>query len=224
MINGQRCQGEFPPGIPSGIDTSRLVFKNISIPTVPKGVTVSGTAVSWNNTDNAEYRLYDGSTSDADIKAEWKAGKYTTALAYTPVKGGITLNADGKRHDQTFTFETIPEGNYKLVIFKPGKYVPKIVPINVSTTDYDCGQLKLWLYGDVTGDGIINSIDVLQIQLKVAGSLSLIDLGDATEKSDKIAAANITFAGLGDNVINSIDALQLQLKIAGASSLYDSIL
>ena len=107
--------------------------------TVAKGFTVSGTALSWNDTNDALYYLYPSTTEDAAIKAEWKSGSYT-GIACTS-KG--TPTASGKQFEQTFTFDTIPEGNYKLVIFKPDKYVPKIVPITVESTALDLGQLKL---------------------------------------------------------------------------------
>ena len=179
-------------------------------PALTGTATITGTAVSWNNTDNAEYRLYDGSTSDADIKAEWKAGTYTTALAYTPVKGGITLNADGKRHDQTFTFDTIPEGNYKLVIFKPGKYVPKIVSITVSTTDYDCGQLKLWLKGDVNGDGIVNGNDIQRLYSHITGASTL-------TADDALIVANAN----EDTAINGNDIQRIFAHIVGSNIFSD---
>ena len=181
-------------------------------PALTGTATITGTAVSWNNTDNAEYLLYDGSTSDADIKAEWKAGTYTTALAYTPVKGGITLNADGKRYDQTFSFSTIPAGNYNLVIFKPDKYVPKIVPITVESTALDLGQLKLWLYGDVTYDGIIDGTDAVQIKRRFAGKTpNAFTSGAAGDLNDRLLCADVNF----DEVIDGTDAVQIQRYFAG---------
>lgn len=186
--------------------------KRITVIVRPKGVSVSGTAVSWNNTDNAEYLLYDGSTSDADIKAEWKkGGPYTTALAYTPVKGGITANSDGKRYDQTFSFDTVAADSYKLVIFKPGKYVPKIVPITVESTAIDLGQLKLWLYGDVNYDGTVNSRDATQI-LRY-------DTGNKTLTSEEKLAADVNC----DGEVNSRDALQIFRYDAGNASALNSI-
>lgn len=136
-INGTERTGTYSGGI--------LTLTDITVPVKPKGVEVSGTAVSWNDTDNAEYLLYDDSTSDADIKAEWKTGTYRNALAYTPVKGGITPNADGKRHDQTFTFDTVAAGEYKLVIVKPGGYLPSITSINVTGGNYLAGTIQLHL-------------------------------------------------------------------------------
>lgn len=222
-INGKRYQGEFAKRIPSGDDTSQLIFKSITIPNVPKGVSVSGTAVSWSNTDNAEYRLYDGSTSDADIKADMKLASPVKALAYTATKGGITANADGKRYDQTFSFSTVPAGTYKLAIFKPGKYVPKIVPITIDSTDYTCGQLKLWLYGDVNYDGKVSIIDAVQIQMYKAGKTSVFTDGSGQDIADRMVAANVTEVTVGDTIVNVLDAVQIQLYKAGKSSAFDSM-
>ena len=144
-------------------------------PDYSTGVTVSGTAVSWNSTDDAIYMLYSGTTEDATIKADWKAGTYETAIR-TATKGGITdVTVDSKSmKSQTFIFEGVEAGTYKLVILKPGKYVPKIVEITVSTETVDVGQQKLWLYGDVTYDGNVNADDVLQIRRYVANMSSTI--------------------------------------------------
>lgn len=180
-------------------------------PALTGTATITGTAVSWNDTDNAVYLLYDGSTSDADIKAEWKAGKYTNALAYTPVKGGITPNADGKRHDQTFTFDTVAEGEYKLVIFKPDKYVPKIVSITVGTDAYDCGQLKLWLYGDVNYDGRIRTNDATMIYQSIAKIITLSD--------EQFLASDVN----QDSKIRTNDATEIYKKVANKASLFDSM-
>ena len=187
-------------------DRGLVCLKDIKVPVVSQGVSVSGTAVSWNDTDNAVYLLYDGSAGDTDIKAEWKAGVYTTALAYTPVKGGMIANADGKRHDQTFTFQAIPAGDYKLVILKPGKYVPKIVPITVSEADCDCGQLKLWLYGDVNYDGKVNAADSTQVlRYFNAKSPNVFSQGSAQDQADRLLAANVN----GDSIINAADSTQI---------------
>ena len=171
--------------------------------TVAEGFTVSGTALSWNDTNDVLYYLYPSTTEDAAIKAEWKSGTYTTALAYTPAKGGITPNADGKRYDQTFTFDTIPEGNYKLVIFKPGKYVPKIVSITVESTALDLGQLKLWLYGDVNYDGAVKTIDITMARQYFKGNLTLTD--------EQIAVMDMN----GDGAIKVIDITILRQYFKG---------
>ena len=172
-------------------------------------VSVRGTAVSWNAANNAEYLLYDGSTSDADIKAEWKTGTYKKALAYTPVKGGITANSDGRRYDQTFSFSAVTPGSYKLAIFKPGKYVPKIVSLTVGTTDYTCGQLKLWLYGDVNYDGKVKPGDATQILKYVALKRTL--------TAEELLAADVN----DDGKVKSGDATQILKYVALKNSAFD---
>ena len=175
-------------------------------PALTGTATITGTAVSWNDTDNAEYLLYDGSTSDADIKAEWKAGTYTTALAYTPVKGGITLNADGKRHDQTFTFDTIPAGSYKLVIVKPGHGL-WIEELTVNTDNITDKSVQLYKMGDVNRDGKVNGTDALWVRQSGAGSRTL----DAYQK---------VLADLNrDGKVNGTDVLWIRQIGAGSRTL-----
>ena len=201
--------GEYPPyptvngeeyvyASNSVTDGSKVTI-NIALPVKSKGVSVSGTAVSWNNTDNAEYRLYDGSTSDAAIKAEWKTGSYTGTACTS--KG--TPTASGKQFEQTFQFDTVTEGNYKLVIFKPGKYVPKIVPITVESTALDLGQLKLWLYGDVNYDGAVKTIDITMARQYFKGNLTLTD--------EQIAVMDMN----GDGAIKVIDITILRQYFKG---------
>ena len=181
--------------------------KTITVIVKSKGVSVSGTAVSWNNTDNVEYLLYDGSTSDADIKAEWKkGGPYTTALAYTPVKGGITANSDGKRYDQTFSFNTIPEGNYKLVIVKPGHGL-WIEELTVNTDNITDKSVQLYKMGDVNRDGKVNNTDALWVRQSSAG-------GRVLEAYQKILADVNR-----DGKVNNTDALWIRQISAGSRTL-----
>ena len=173
--------------------------------TVAKGFTVSGTAVSWNATNDALYYLYPSTTEDAAIRAQWKTGSYTGTACTS--KG--TPTASGKQFEQTFTFDTVAAGNYKLVIFKPGKYVPKIVSITVESTALDLGQLKLWLYGDVTGDGKIRTGDATQIYKYLADERTFTD--------DEFAAADVT----GDGKIRTGDATQIYKYLASENSKFD---
>ena len=66
-------------------------------------------------------------------------------VMFEPNNSGYALGQHGNanfKFAQTFQFDTVAEGDYKLAIFKPGKYVPKIVPITVGSTDHDCGALQ----------------------------------------------------------------------------------
>lgn len=175
--------------------------------TVAKGFTVSGTAVSWNATNDALYYLYPSTMEDADIKAEWKSGSYTGTACTS--KG--TPTASGKQFEQTFTFDTVAEGNYKLVIFKPGKYVPKIVPITVESTALDLGQLKLWLYGDVNYDGKVKAGDATQI-LKYTSY-------KRTFSEEEMLAADVN----NDGKIKAGDATQILKYTSYKASAFDNM-
>ena len=188
---------------------------------LPGGVTVSGTAVSWNNQNNAEYLLYPSTADDNTIKSEWKTGTYTTALAYTAAKGGMTQNADGKRYNQTFSFQDVTPGQYKLAIFKPGKYVPKIVPFTVESTAVNLGEQKLWLYGDVTYDGAVTGTDASQVLRYTKLANSIFSTGTEQDKADRREAANVTNPKNGDSEITSIDASQILRYTKLAASVFD---
>lgn len=200
-------------------DRGLVCIKDVKVPVVPEGVSVSGTVKSWNATDDALYYLYPSTMEDADIKAEWKSGGYTGTACTS--KG--TPAASGNQFAQTFQFDTVAEGDYKLAIFKPGKYVPKIVPITVGSTDHDCGQLKLWLYGDVNYDGKVSVIDATQTQRYAAGKSSKFTEGTLQDIEDRKLAANVTEPKNHDNRIDVVDATQIQRYIAGKTSTFESM-
>lgn len=200
-------------------DRGLVCIKDVKVPVVPEGVSVSGTVKSWNATDDALYYLYPPTMEDADIKAEWKSGGYTGTACTS--KG--TPAASGNQFAQTFQFDTVAEGDYKLAIFKPGKYVPKIVPITVGSTDHDCGQLKLWLYGDVNYDGKVSVIDATQTQRYAAGKSSKFTEGTLQDIEDRKLAANVTEPKNHDNRIDVVDATQIQRYIAGKTSTFESM-
>lgn len=186
-------------------DRGLVCIKDVKVPVVPEGVSVSGTVKGWNATDDALYYLYPSTMEDANIKAEWKSGGYTGTACTS--KG--TPTASGNQFAQTFQFDTVAEGDYKLAIFKPGKYVPKIVPITVGSTDHDCGQLKLWLYGDVNYDGKVKSGDATQILKYVALKKTL--------TAEELLAAYVN----DDGKVKSGDATQILKYVALNNSAFD---
>ena len=173
---------------------------------IGNGSTVSGTAVSWNNTDNAVYLLYNSSVSDTDIKADMKLASPEKALAYTAVKGGITQNADGKRYDQTFSFSTVPAGTYKLAIFKPGGYIVSIAEIVVDAIDVE-QDAELILKGDIKLDGVIDSKDLLLLKRNLSNSTKYPLEGNA------LLAADLR----EDDVIDSKDLLVMKRYLSNSS-------
>lgn len=188
-----------------------------------QGSTVSGTAVAWNDTDDAVYLLYPSTMADADIRAEWTSGTYGTAgnAVATGTKDEIAAaTVDGKAmKSQAFSFEGVADGTYKLAIFKPGKYVPLIKAVTVSGGALDVGQVKLWLYGDVNYDGQVKSNDVLQINRYINGQQSMFDLGDDEAKSMRVSASDIN----SDQSVKSNDVLQINRYINGLTSMINNL-
>lgn len=170
--------------------------------TVAKGFTVSGTAVSWNDKDNALYSLYPSSMTDAAIKVEWKDGSYTGAACTS--KG--TPTASGKQFAQTFSFDTVATGEYKLVIVKPGHGL-WIEELTVNTDNITDKSVQLYKMGDVNKDGKVNSTDALWVRQSSAGGRVL----DAYQKI--LADLN------RDGKVNSTDALWIRQISAGSRTL-----
>lgn len=221
-----------PTETTTGIGTYTAIFENelfetqtdtVEIPVTGSeeetGTTVSGTAVSWNGSDDTVYLLYSSSSDDAAIKAEWAAENPEYTALYTATKGDITeTTVDSKSmKSQSFTFEGVAEGTYKLVILKPGKYVPKIVEITVGSEAVDVGQQKLWLCGDVNYDGLIASNDATQINRYFNNKASIFDSGDTQTKIDRLAAADVNI----DGSILSNDATQINRYFNNKSSVFD---
>ena len=184
----------------------------------PEGVTVSGTAASWNSTDDAVYLLYADTVDDATIKTEWKAGTYTAA--YTGTKGTIAAATVETKNmqAQSFSFAGVANGTYKLAVFKPGKYVPKIVTVTVSGSDVDMGTQKLWLYGDVNYDGTADAKDVTQITRYANKKGSLFTSGTAEVNAERLLSCDIN----GDGVVDAKDATQITRYANKKGSLFNN--
>jgi len=125
-----------------------------------EGVAVDGTITSWDDiNDDAIVNLYDPTYSDADIRADMENGTPVNAIENVATLGTPTYDSVSKRYNQSFSFADVSAGDYKVAIYKTGKYVVKVATISIGATNINAGALKLWLYGDVNDDGIINSSD-----------------------------------------------------------------
>ena len=112
----------------------------ISIPPVPKGVTVGGTVTSY------------GEASE----------KVTVTL--TPASGGTSLpatltSATGTApYSQNYTFAAVPAGDYTLKVTKKG-HAPWTENITVSNSNVTGKNVAVYLIGDVNGDGDVTGKD-----------------------------------------------------------------
>ena len=109
-------------------------------------------------------------------------------------------NADGKRSDQTFSFEAKADGTYKLAVYKPGGYVITIKTIEVATAPV-VENVELWLLGDVLADGKIDAKDVLKLRRHVFDPVTY----PLTEQEQ--ACANLYAS---DDKIDAKDVLKLR--------------
>lgn len=182
---------------------STLTLTNVTLPVKPKGVEVSGTVLSWNSTDDATYVLYPASMSDADIKAKWKAGD---SFSGTVCGSKSVPTASGKQYAQTFTFDTVAAGDYKLVIVKPGHGL-WIEELTVNTDNITDKSVQLYKMGDVNRDGKANSTDALWVRQSSVGGRVL----DAYQKI--LADLN------RDGKVNGTDVLWIRQIGAGSRTL-----
>ena len=185
------------------------------------GKVISGSAVSWNASDDAVYLLYPATTDDATIKAEWNMETPVYTALRTAIKGSITdVTVDSKAmKSQDFTFGGVVEGSYKLAILKPGKYVPKIVEITVGNEDVNVGQQKLWLYGDVNYDGKVNNKDLLEVKGYLDDPSSWFGSADEQTEADRMLAADVN----ADGLVDETDRAEIEMYKNGKPSVFDQM-
>ena len=122
------------------------------------GGAVSGEISSWDGTDNVIVKLYDGAVSDEEIRADMKFG--TPQKAFPNIFVATELSLSNNKYYQSFEFQKIAAGNYKVAFFKPGGHVVDIKSVSVkdsSVTDINADMQKC---GDINNDGNFNSLDL----------------------------------------------------------------
>ena len=148
-INGQRYQGEFGKDNLGRNDTSRLVFKNISIHTVPKGVEVRGKVKSY---------------GDANETVTVTLLQGTSVIGSPQVLTGASGSAP---YDQAYSFDTVPAGTYTLKVEKKG-HAPFTKEITVGDSNVT-ENVTIYLIGDVNRDGKIDATDMQRIYAHISG-------------------------------------------------------
>lgn len=142
----------------------------------------------------------------------------------TDKKVTVELVSDGETVAATlvadrYTFDGVEAGTYAFKVSKSGHATREY---EIVVTDDNISQdVEISLYGDVTGDGVINSTDILQINRKIANLSSVFS---QTENADyRLVIANITKLTMNDDIINSGDVLQINRKVANLSSVFDTL-
>lgn len=149
--------------------------KNLS-----EGVTVSGTVTSWNNVNDTVIRIYSATMQANDIKKDIKSESPNLGKAIS-LDSAITTNA--KRFDQKYSVTGVANGEYVIAVYKPKHAV--YITSNLSITGNTVQNIELYLLGDVTGDGKVNTTDVSRLFAHARGIKVLtgyqLACGDVTE-------------------------------------------
>ena len=130
-------------------DEYALTVTNKTIPTVPKGVEVRGTVKSY------------GDASEAVT---------VTLLQGTNVIGSpqVLTGASGSApYSQTYSFDTVPAGEYTLKVEKKG-HAPFTKEITVGDSNVT-EDVTVYLYGDVNRNGTVTVLDASWIRQYLVG-------------------------------------------------------
>ena len=169
-INGQRYQGEFGTDHLGRTDTGKLIFKDISIPTVPKGVEVSGTVTSY---------------GDANETVTVTLLQGTSIIGSPQMLTGVSGSAP---YDQAYFFGTVPAGTYTLKVEKKGHapFTKEIIVDSSNVTE----DVTIYLIGDVNRDGKIDANDMQRIYAHISGENVFSDLAQGDVNGDGKVDAN----------------------------------
>ena len=130
-----------------------------------KGYALTSTAISWDENGDEVICLYSGLSED-EVKTDITSG--AAGARYTAQCGEAVQNADGERFDLAFSFADVEAGEYILAIYKPGNYVLLTASVTVSG-DAGLGEFALQLTGDVSGDGNVNTMDLIRLMKYISG-------------------------------------------------------
>ena len=131
-----------------GHGSSTLTLTNITLPVKPEGVEVSGTVKSYGDTgENVTVTL--------------------TPASGTPLTTTVTGNS------ATYSFATVPAGDYTLKVEKKGhatrEYAVTVVSVPVVQ------DIEIYMLGDINEDGSINIQDVIRLLNHVNNSNTISD-------------------------------------------------
>ena len=157
-INGT-CPQIFTSSTVNGTSYSRtysagndkITLKDIKVPVVAEGVTVSGKLVSYNPNYDVSVRLMQGGTE-----------MYTAAVAAPTAASG--------QAEQSFSFASVAMGTYDLVVVKAAHLTYTVKNVVVGDMALDLTKLTdepyqtiTMLCGDINGDGSINVTDLNEV-------------------------------------------------------------
>lgn len=169
---------KYSPGDICNNNLDDVNFNVVSGGVEVQSCSLSGMLFSWDS-NAATVALYSSSVSDASIEKDISNG------ADMAIYVGET---EGNADTQNFCFGSVKAGTYKFAAYKPDGYVVTIREVSVDG-DVDMGTIKLWLYGDVVYDGVVDENDEQQLQRYTDGEQSVFGTGNAEDEKDRLKAA-----------------------------------
>ena len=144
-VNGVSCSRTYSAG------NDQITLKDIKVPVVAEGVTVSGKLISYNPNYDVSVRLMQGGTE-----------MYTAAVT--------TPTAASGQAEQSFSFASVAMGTYDLVVVKAAHLTYTVKNVKVGDMDLDLtthsnaaiSTITL-LCGDINGDESINVTDLNEV-------------------------------------------------------------
>lgn len=150
---------------------STVMLGSIDLPVKAKGVEVSGTVKSY------------GDTGENVTVTLTKQGE--TGTAFTDTLTGASGSAP---YSQTYSFATVPAGEYTLKVEKKG-HAPFTKEITVGDSNVT-EDVTVYLIGDVNGDGKIDANDMQRIYAHISGENKFSNLAQGDVNGDGKVDAN----------------------------------
>ncbi len=192
----------------------------------------TGTEEQWNeifNNSIENVTVHFNSSMPSETPEETTVNISGAVTAYGDDSKGVTIELlDGETvvdaktvtgNSGTYAFENVEAGTYTLRVSK-SKHAVREYEITVADADVT-QDAAIWLYGDVTADGIVNAGDTLQINRKISNLSSVFN--QTADADYRFKVANVTNLVMDDVILNAADILQINRKVANLSSVFDRI-
>ena len=200
------------------------------------------TEASYTATESGTYKVVATSTLEGTTASTESAECVVTVT--TPAPAGFAVTGNLKKSGSTAdaTFELIADGAvvatttvsgktgaYAFADVAAGTYTLKVTKSKHAAREYEVVvadadvalDVEVWLYGDVTADGMINNADVMQINRKATNQASVFD--QAANQDYRLVVANVTAITGTDKLINNADVMQINRKATNQASVFDRL-
>ncbi len=207
------------------------------------GAAIEGaTEATYTATESGTYKVVATSTLEGTTASTESAECVVTVT--TPAPAGFAVTGNLKKSGSTAdaTFELIADGAvvatttvsgktgaYAFADVAAGTYTLKVTKSKHAAREYEVVvadadvalDVEVWLYGDVTADGMINNADVMQINRKATNQASVFD--QAANQDYRLVVANVTAITGSDKLINNADVMQINRKATNQASVFDRL-